>query len=338
MIGAVAPREVVVAHGVTDATRPDEADTLEQVHQVRAALGRLGYATRELALGFDLTPLARLADAPPALVFNLVEALAGDGRLIHLPAAVMEHAGLRFTGNSAAALALTTDKLLSKRLLAAAALDVASTVGPGYGAPDDARRYIVKPLFEDASYGIDAASVVSGGRVEAELAARQRHLGGHWFAESYIEGREINVSLIEDPSGQPVMLPPAEIEFVGYEASRPRIVDYEAKWVPESHAYNNTPRRFLDVAVEGALIQRLADVAVQTWHALGLSGYARVDFRVDADERCFVLEANANPCIEAGAGFAAACAMAGLHYDAMIANIVEAALRRAGPITASTKA
>lgn len=319
-------RTVIVVHGVVDASRPDEQDTLDQVREVSAALQRLGHATETLALTLDLSPLSRVPRR--AIVFNLVEAIDGNGRLQHLAPAVMEHLGLTFTGCPASAIATTTDKVLTKRLLSARGLPVPDTVEPGV-EPIAGERYIVKSLAEDASFGIDAGSVVSGEHVGRELTRRRIRFGGTWFAERYIEGREFNISVVEDGDGRAKVLPAAEIEFVGYDDERPRIVDYEAKWIAGSHGYDNTPRRFVSAASEPALVAELQRLTLAAWRALGLSGYARIDFRVDAAGRCYILEANANPCLTRDAGFAAAVAETGLDYDDAIRLIVAAAERRA---------
>jgi D-alanine-D-alanine ligase len=60
------------------------------------------------------------------------------------------------------------------------------------------------------------------------------------------------------------------------------------------------------------------------WHAFGLSGYARVDFRVDAEGRPWVLEVNANPCLTSDAGFVAAAHQAGWSQRDVVARIVAA--------------
>src|SRR5690606_1363693 len=79
--------------------------------------------------------------------------------------------------------------------------------------------------------------------VRGVLAARRAEFGGRWFAERYIEGREINVGLLAGPEGARV-LPVAEIDFGAFPATKPRIVGYAAKWDAESFEYRNTPRRF----------------------------------------------------------------------------------------------
>jgi D-alanine-D-alanine ligase len=59
----------------------------------------------------------------------------------------------------------------------------------------------------------------------------------------------------------------------------------------------------------------------------GLTGYARVDFRVDPEGKPYILEVNPNPCLEPDAGFAAACEQAGMTYEDLIAHVVNAAVQ-----------
>ncbi|MFN6998744.1 MAG: hypothetical protein ACK4ST_01755, partial [Elioraea tepidiphila] len=102
---------------------PDEQDVLEQVGAVEAALIEAGWRTRRLAAGLDLAAVAgALADDRPDLVINLVESLTvgrAAGVMAPTAAALLESLGLAFTGNTAAALALTADKLATKRVLRA---------------------------------------------------------------------------------------------------------------------------------------------------------------------------------------------------------------------------
>lgn len=315
-----------VLHGAS-ADRPDEADTLVSALAVCAALNRLGYRSDIVRVGLDLGDIGRLADRQPGLVFNLVEALDGDAALAGIAPTVLDHFGLAYTGANAQTHQALLSKTHAKQLMLAAGLPTpAWTVdgldgGPGLPAGG---RVIVKSLTEHASLGIDAQSVVSTEAAGTEIAARTAAYGGAFFAEAYIEGREFNLSLLETAEG-PRVLPPAEIAFVDYPADRPRIVDYDAKWVEGSAAYRNTPRRFDFADADRPLLQRLSDHAVQAWHLFGLTGYARVDFRVDAAGALWILEANANPCLSPDAGFVAAGLRADLDYDQLIATIVASA-------------
>ncbi|GBD41599.1 D-alanine--D-alanine ligase [bacterium HR39] len=238
-----------------------------------------------------------------------------------LVAWVLEALGVPFTGARGTALAVTTDKLLTKRLLRRHDLPTPDWVTAA-AERVPAGRWILKPRFEDASVGIDEAAVVDAPRVAAELARRGRAV----FAERYVEGREFNLSLLE-VDGRPRLLPPAEIDFSAFPPGMPRIVGYDAKWRPESFAYRNTPRVFLDPAREPELFNRLAAIALRCWRLFELSGYARIDLRVDAEGRPYVLEINANPSLAPDAGFLAAAARAGLTPVEVMRHILEAALR-----------
>jgi D-alanine-D-alanine ligase len=156
----------------------------------------------------------------------------------------------------------------------------------------------------------------------ARLADR---LGGECLAEPYVDGREINLSLLETAAGLRV-LPPAEIEFVDFPPGKPHIGGYAAKWDEGSFESVHTPRRFDFPEADQALLQRLAEIARHCWAALGLRGWARVDFRVDGRGRPWVLEVNANPCLAADAGFQAALARADVPFDHAIESICAAAL------------
>src|SRR3546814_16580275 len=76
------------------------------------------------------------------------------------------------------------------------------------------------------------------------------------------------------------------ILFVDFPPGRPRIVDYEAKWAPESDAYANTPRRFDLAADDAALAAELSRLALAAWHLFGLAGYARSSEERRVGEAC----------------------------------------------------
>lgn len=323
---------MVLLHGVLDpADRPDEADTLVQVAEIEAILESLGWRTEVLAVGLDLGRLARLADDPPDLVFYLVEAIEGRAGLQHLPASVLEVLGISFTGAPSAALQLTTNKLAAKRLLRRAGLRTPDWVEDPQSAAAD-RLWIVKAVDEDASLGLDAGAVVAGSEVARRIAEMRARFGGRWFAEAFVEGREFNVPLLEGSEG-PEVLPIGEIDFSDYPKDRPAIVDYDAKWRPGSPTWETTPRIFTPRPGDRRLREHLGQLARSVWDLFGLRGYARVDVRVDAQGRPWILEVNANPCLSADAGFVAALEEAGLDQRAAVCRILAAA-RAARPAPA----
>ncbi len=305
--------------------RPDEQDTVDTAVTIAAALRRGGYASEVVDIGTDFAPLARLAARRPEVVFNLVEAVGGDGSRAAQPIREMERLGLRYTGASAAACELTLSKVGTKELLARHGVPTPRWWTDPAAVPAGV-RVIVKSDSEHASLGIDAASIVTGAEAVAEAARREARFGGSFFAEAFIEGREFNVALIGE-EGAAEVLPMPEILF-DLPEGRPHIVDYEAKWDAASHAYHHTPRRFGIEAREPALAEGLARTARAAWKAAGLNGYARVDFRVDSEGRPLVLEINTNPCLAPDAGFVATADEAGMSYDALVARIVSAARTR----------
>ena len=144
--------------------------------------------------------------------------------------------------------------------------------------------------------------------------------------ERYIDGREFNVALVER-KGKPHALPIGEMMFEDWDDDKPRIVGYAAKWDEAAPEYSGTPRVFDWHRKEPGLRDALEQASKDCWSLFGLRGYARVDFRVDAEGRPFILEINPNPCLEPNAGVAAACAQAGLSYVQLIDDIVHAALQ-----------
>lgn len=317
---------------VTAADAADAQDVLIQAEAITQALKLLGHECSHHACNLNLEAvLAKLRTRQPDLVFNLVESLAGQGRLIHLLPACLEVAGIHFTGSDSVALLLSSNKLLAKQRLHQAGIATPpwfELAGANTAAKQElAGKWIIKSVWEHASLGMDATSVQSPGSLAALLGLLQERYhkpGGPFFAEAYIEGREFNVSLLAAAAGGVEVLPVAEIVFENFPADQPEIVDYAAKWEEDSFACRHTRRAFPG-SKDATLVARLQALALQCWHTLQLRGYARVDFRVDNTGRPWVLEVNANPCLAQDAGFAAALGRAGIAYHRAIARIIKAA-------------
>jgi D-alanine-D-alanine ligase len=314
---------IPVLHAATT-NRPDEIDTLTAAEAVSGALSQLGFATMIVGLGRGLAELDDLPGARPLLVFNLVDAVDGDGRLAPFVPARLDALGLPYTGAGTSAWLETLSKVATKLRLAHAGLPTPGWSVDGTGLDPDT-RVIVKAVWEHGSLGLDEASVMGGAAASQAIAERNLRWKTEHFAESFIEGREFNLALLEGPGGVNV-LPIAEIVFEGFGSEAARIVGYDAKWTPDSEAYIGTPRRFGLEEDEPELALRLAGLAQASWALFGLGSYARVDFRVDPAGEPFILEVNVNPCLSPDAGFAAAAQAAGLSYAEMIGQIVEGSL------------
>ncbi|MFW5791890.1 MAG: D-alanine--D-alanine ligase family protein, partial [Desulfohalobiaceae bacterium] len=261
--------------------------------------------------------------------------LGGHGRLIHVFPDLMEACGIPCTGAPAEALRATSDKIAAKHRLTGAGLPTPAWFGP-YPSDAPGKRsctavsapgvtWIVKSVWEHASLGLGPDALVTATEqrdLEDIIRLRAKPLGGQCFAEHYVEGREFNLSLLAH-GNSPEVLPAAEIVFENFGPDRPRILDYRAKWEEGSFEYRHTPRRFDFPPQDQGLLEQLRELSLNCWRLFGLRGYARVDFRVDAHGRPFILEVNANPCLSPDAGYAAALEQAGIGFAEALERILE---------------
>jgi D-alanine-D-alanine ligase len=312
--------KILVLHSdIGDNAPPEELDTLIAADAVADVLARRGHKVGQAP--FRAVELeALLARTTPDIVFNLVEGVDGQGRLAPLAPQMLADLGMRFTGVSAKAMAVTNDKPLTKSMLREAGLATPGWAVSPEWAGLDGGQWIVKSALEDASLGLDDGCVVAGPQVLARAAACAAKFGGTWFAERYVEGREFNIAVLDGR-----VLPMAEMRFEQWPAGKPRIVGYDAKWEEDSSGWRGTVRAFGVERDEPELAAKLKSACEQVWKLFALSGFARVDFRVDADGVPLILEINTNPCISPDAGFAAAAEEAGMDYGSLIEAIVKAA-------------
>ncbi len=315
-----------------------EAGVLGEVEAVRQALEELRIPHRVVGIReFEELPGVLSASDEP-VVFNLVEGFWTDPNRATLVPAVIRSFGKACTGNDTPGLLLSLDKWQSKTLLTAAGIPTPKglIVPPGESIPTRdlfEGPYIVKPVQTDGSEGIDNTNLVPGRGTGLRRIVRRIHdqLGQSALIEPYIEGRELNVSVISR-KGELEALPPAEIDFSAFEAGRPRIVGYEAKWLEDSFEYNHTPR-LLPAPVPKRLTERLRSLAAASCRALSCWEYCRVDFRLDKANQPYVLEVNANPDISFDGGFASAIEAAGLSYPAFVKLEIDNAVRRSSQLS-----
>jgi D-alanine-D-alanine ligase len=269
------------------------------------------------------------------VVVNLAESWAGQARFEPAVAWMLECLGRPYTGAPPRALALCLEKPSTRAVLASAGLPVPRGVLlPRSDDPIDREAlgrgpWIVKPAAQDASHGIDSGSVVDA---EEALRARVSELDrrglGPALIEEYIDGRELNVSIVELDGAPPRVLPIAEIVF-GTEFPRgvPRILTYAAKWNEQSAEYRGS-RSVEARDLDAGLRAQVEKLALAAWRALGLRDYGRVDLRLDA-RGPFVVDVNPNPDLSRGAGLCLAAERAGIGYEELVVGILRGAARRA---------
>ncbi len=323
-------RIAVLYGNMSENTSKDEQDGLVQVESVSQALSELNHDPVPVSFSLDVKEtLGKIAEINPALVFNLVESIDGQGRLIHLAPSILDAMNMAYTGAGTDAIYTTSNKILAKQLLRGARIPTPFFVTPekaGQGRSPLCNPGIIKSVWEHGSVGIGYDSVVfpkTHDELLQEMDRRKDQLGGACFAETFIEGREFNLSLLaKNGNGIPQVLPPAEICFENYPKGRHKIVDYNAKWESESFEYQHTVRSFDFPDRDRPLLDKINKIARECWKLFNLKGYARVDFRVDDSGNPWVLEVNTNPCIAPDSGFVAAAGKADLTFRQIIERII----------------
>lgn len=314
----------------------DASAVAASARAIAGALRDAGYAVELAGIeGRDIFDvIANLRATAPDLVFNLCESMAGNPRNEPTFVGLLDLFDIPYTGADLLGLASCLYKQRTKEVLVARGLATppyrfleteADLDDPALDALD--YPWFVKLAHEDASLGITEANVVVSA---AALRARSRELMAEHhqavLAERYVEGREINVTLIGNGPDVEV-LPLHEIDFAAMPEDRPKIVSYAAKW-DEGHVdYAGTkPVPLRDAAP--ALLAAVEQISRGAWCALGLRDYGRVDLRVDEHGQPWIIDVNPNCDISPDAGVARSGAAAGLTYPELIDKIARTAWRR----------
>ena len=313
---------IILHNRLSESPTPDEQDVMDQAELVRNALETLGYKCLVRDVGTDLyQDLLPLADIKPAFVFNLVESVLGCTGLLHIVPSILQAWKIPYTGVGEDGLYLTTRKTLAKKIMQEHGIRTPAWFSTaGASLLDKKRKYIVKPIAEEGSAGLDEQHVF-----DASLPGIPGWLGnfdprGH-FIEEYIEGREFNLSITGKPGGY-TLYPIPEMIFRDYPPGKARILGYRSKWEEGSFEYKHTTRQFDTLENDPQLTARLRDTAVACGMVFNLSGYFRVDIRVGQDGVPSVLEVNTNPCIAPDSGFIAAGLHAGFSQAQIIRQII----------------
>jgi D-alanine-D-alanine ligase len=314
---------------VNTGERLSEESVAEMAKEVHEAVATLGYAISLIPLQRSLLNFfGRVKETNPEILVNLCEGFYGRPQWESNVAGVFELMGIPFTGNASKTLAVCQDKHKAKAILRSCNLPTAPA--QLMLSPDQPFELkfpvIVKPNNEDASLGIYPESVVSN---EDDLRKQvQRVLDSYKqpaLAEAFIDGREFNVSVEENGEVRP--LPVSEIDFTQMPAGLPKICGYEAKWFEDHPLYQKTPP-VCPAAIDDELRDRLQATAAAAFRAMGCRDYARVDFRMDAKGRIYILEVNPNPDISLNAGYARALKAAGIGYAEFWKAMIENAQKR----------
>ncbi|MBN2280663.1 MAG: ATP-grasp domain-containing protein [Candidatus Marinimicrobia bacterium] len=315
--------KIIILHNKIQNNTEDEIDVLAQRDLVQAVCQKLGHEVSSASVGDDIyTDLKKIQSQSPDIIFNLVESGWGKGELLYVAPALLNALKIPYTGVPLDALFLTTNKVLAKKMMRLHHIPTADFYAIGeINRLTPEKTYIVKPIWEEASVGIDTDSVFTL-KETSKVEKLKKLSSSHYFIEEYIEGREFNISLLATENGHEV-LPPAEMIFSSYFDDKPKVVGYKAKWDETSEEYKQTNRRFGTLDDNGLLKNMILQSCDLCWNSFNLHGYVRVDLRVDDNNQPYILEINGNPCISNDSGFVAALNEAGYHHEYMIKQILK---------------
>ncbi|HUR52806.1 MAG TPA: hypothetical protein VMZ71_01660 [Gemmataceae bacterium] len=314
-----------------------EHDIFDTVKNTVKVLDAAGFDVRELAISYDPQPLLdEIKQRRPDAVFNLFEGLATQTSTEVSVAAFLEWQGVPFTGSPAACLALGRDKIRTKYLLAAAGLPTPDFhIVDSLPAPEWAGGWpaIVKPACQDASVGIDQASVVT---TQEQLEARVRYVLDHYgppvLVERFVFGREFHANMIEHGADQPnrplTLLPLAEIAFQHTNPAHWPVYTFTAKWNVDSDEYKATPL-VEKVELPAETFDRLTELGTKAFRLLLCRDYARLDVRMTPEGEFFVLEVNPNPYLNSQALVSGMEAL-GRTHEHLVVDLALGALARGG--------
>jgi len=322
----VVVHETLVPPESIDGLSEQQIDEWRTEYDVIRTLRLIGHEVQVLGVLDSLTELrSAITDWKPDVVFNLLEEFNGIVTYDQHVVAFLELMQQPYTGCNPRGLLLSRDKPLSKQLLSYHRIPTPQFAVLRKGLkfrPPKRMRYplFVKSATEDASLGIARASVVeSPQQLQDRVAFIHEQVGTDALVEEYVAGREVYVGVLGNE--RLTRLPVRELHFGSLPGNQATIATRKIKWdrkYQEKYGIDWRSATDLPPAVEASL-DRLSR---RIYRALGLSGYARMDFRVRDNGEVFVLEANANPNIGEAEDFAQSALTAGIGYQDLLNRLI----------------
>ena len=299
-------------------------------HDILVTLHDLKHDVHPLGVGDDLKPVRRAVEQwKPDIVFNMMEAFHELGTFDHNIVSYLELLRVPYTGCNPRGLMLSRDKALSKTILHYHRIPV-----PDFAVVHLGRQVrlpkklgfplIVKSLTQEGSTGISQASVVDD---EDKLRERVRFIhesiGTDAILERYIEGRELYVGMMGNQ--RLTVFPVWELHFTKRGDEVHRIATERVKWSTKYQRKYGIKTRLAKLLPEEA--SRIQYLCKRVYRSLYLSGYARIDLRMDDQGKPYVIEANPNPQLGYGEDFAESAEHAGVSYEQLTQRILQTGLQ-----------
>jgi D-alanine-D-alanine ligase len=313
-----------------DFSRELKTDDWAAEAHVIDALNKLGHEVRMIGV-YDEPGLIidEVKTHPPDVVFNLTEHFNARSAYDQNVAGLLELLDVRTTGSGSTGLTLCKNKGMAKEILAYHRIRVPdSAVFPPGSTIRRPKRLtfplFIKPLKEEASYGISQDSFVENDQAfEERVRFIHERMNQEALAEEYIDGRELYVSILGN--GLLQVFPIREVIFSEIPEGRPRFSTFKAKW-DETYRKRWGIQNIFAEALPDGMAERIAKICKKVYRALRIRGYGRIDLRVTPVGEIVILEANPNPNLDRDDEFAQSAIKAGLAYEGLIQRILRLAL------------
>lgn len=281
----------------------ERAISLESGHAVQAALQSVGIDAH--ALDFGPQTLQSLINGDFSRAFIAVHGRGGEDGILQ---GFLEVIGLPYTGSKVLGSALAMDKMRSKAVWQEANLSTPDTVmlkqdNEWHEIVDRLQLpMMVKPIDEGSSFGASKVTKAS----ELPMAwSKAKPFGGSVMAERWITGNEYTVAIVNDN-----VLP-----LIKLETPRP-FYDYQAKYEDNNTAY------ICPCGLDSAFEKTLGDLSLKACQVLGVSGWARVDLIIDADNKAWLIEVNTIPGMTSHSLVPMAAKQIGMSFEQLAVQIL----------------
>lgn len=323
----------VIMLGHEDLMPPDTLDGVENKakepwrteYDVVSTLREMGHEVWSVGARSELSVIREaIEEHKPHITFNLLEEFDGYPLFDQHVVSYLELRKQKYTGCNPRGLTLAHDKALTKKILAYHRIPV-----PRFAffplnrkvRPPKRLRFpaFVKSVSDEGSVGIAQASLVRGNeKLEERVDFIHRQNQTHAMAEEYIEGREIYVGVIGNERLQAYT--PWELVMKNLPEGAPNIATGKAKWDVEYQKKIGLVTQ--PAKLEPQVKEEFERLSKRIYRILGLSGYARIDYRLAEDGRMYVLEVNPNPQIAHKEDFADSAEHCGVKYGALLQKII----------------
>src|SRR3989344_4412543 len=262
------------------------------------------------------------------VVFNALHGTFGeDGKA----QAILEHAGIKYTGSGIAGSAIAMDKFHSREIFKLAGLNTPKTLKLKKREKYMARGsfflnkivklpVVVKPCSNGSSVGVEIVEDLN--KLDKAVVSAFK-LDKFVLVEEFIKGRELTCGVLEGftsltyKNGEVGALPVTEIIPV----KNHKFFNYDAKY-KIGHSNEITP-----APLDEVLTKKAQDIAVRAHQVLGCSGYSRTDIILkQGNGTMYVLETNTLPGLTKNSLLPQAAQVAGLTLAQLLDKIINSSL------------